>query len=167
VTIDDVLTKWFRREEINGGKRCPTYLIRWTLFQPRWPRGLWRGFGIYLHKFVGDDWSLDVHDHPKRFVSVGLAGRYQEWTPSPWVRDVVGQHDVLVPRVWAAPWVRTFPAEHRHRIALCEDRRPCWTLVVVLAHVREWGFWHRGMFWPWRVYVAPDNPVADARKACP
>lgn len=64
-----LLDRLFRREDINGGERCPTYLHRWTLFQPRRPRWLWRGFGIYLHKFVGDDWSRDLHDHPKRFIS--------------------------------------------------------------------------------------------------
>lgn len=159
--IERVLTALFKREEINGGNRCPTYLYRWTLFQPRRPRALWRGFGIYLHKFVGDDWSRDLHDHPKRFISIGLKGGYAEWTPRP---NTPGFADLTV---FTAPWIRTFPANHIHRITLRSDRRPCWTLVIVLWHVREWGFWHLGEFIHWRTYVAPGNKIANEQKACP
>jgi hypothetical protein len=49
-------------EEING-HRCPTYLYRWMLIKRQ-------NWSIYLHHFVGDDWSLDLHDHPKRFISI-------------------------------------------------------------------------------------------------
>lgn len=161
------LGRLFKVEQINGNGRCDTYLYRWTLFQPRRPRALWRGFGVYLHKFVGDDWSRDLHDHPKRFISIGLKGAYVEETPAPeWYED----DDVDIPtqrRIYRAPWVRTFPAHHIHRLSLMPDRRPCWTLVIVLWHVREWGFWHRGMFMHWRNYVAPGNAIADERKACP
>jgi hypothetical protein len=163
--IEKLLAALFKREEINGAGRCPTYLYRWTLFQPRRPRALWRGFGVYLHKFVGDDWSLDLHDHPKRFISVGLNGAYVEHTPT--LDSIDDDSDETIARTYRAPWVRTFPADHIHRITLCEDRRPCWTLVVVLWHVREWGFWHRGMFMHWRGYVAADNTIADERRACP
>jgi hypothetical protein len=60
-------------EQINGHERCETYLWRWTVAK-------WRGRGIYLHHFVGDDWSRDLHDHPKRFISIGLWGWYIEET---------------------------------------------------------------------------------------
>ena len=156
------LSRLFTHEEINGGNRCPTYLHRWTIFQPRRPRWLWRGFGIYLHQFVGDDWSRDLHDHPKRFVSIGLRGGYIEYTPA----TIQTDHRRTDSRRYHAPWLRTFPAEHIHRITLLPDRRPCWTLVVVLWHVREWGFWSRGQWIFWREYVAPENAVANARKAC-
>jgi hypothetical protein len=159
------LSKLFRHEEINGAHRCPTYLHRWTLFQPRRPKAFWRGFGIYLHKFVGDDWSRDLHDHPKRFISIGLKGRYVEYTPT--LDSIEDDSDETVSRVYSAPWVRTFPADHIHRITLCDDRAPCWTLVIVLWHVREWGFWHKGLFMHWRGYVAQGNTIADERKACP
>jgi hypothetical protein len=160
-----LLDRLFVREDIDGNGRCPTYLHRWTVFQPRRPRWFWRGFGVYLHKFVGDDWSLDMHDHPKRFISIGLSGSYREETPTAdWFEsddDVVERIDT----VYHAPWIRTFPAHHIHRIALMGGR-PCWTLVIVLRHVREWGFWHRGMFMHWRNYVQPGNRIADERKAC-
>lgn len=180
---EHVLDYLLKREEINGAGRCPTYLIRWTLFQPRRPRGFWRGFGIYVHKFVGDDWSLDLHDHPKRFISIGLKGSYREWTPaSMTTQDVYssangteiasgpvkpfGFGEAMSARVFQAPWLRSFPANHVHRIELLGDRRPCWTLVIVLTHTREWGFWHRGAFIHWKQYVHADNRIADKQRSC-
>lgn len=183
MSLESVLSRLFRREEINGANRCPTYLYRWTLFQPRRPRSLWRGFGIYLHKFVGDDWSLDLHDHPKRFISIGLRGAYIEWTPCEMTTfDVYTDSDgnelarsdprpfglgtALQAKAFRAPWLRSFPASHTHRITLLPDRRPCWTLVIVLSSVREWGFWNRGRFIHWREYVAQGNQIADERRSC-
>lgn len=132
-------------EEINGGHRCPTYLYRWTIFK-------WSGkFSVYLHHFVGDDWSLDLHDHPKRFISIGLWGWYLEETP-------------LGTKKYRAPWIRSFPATHIHRLTV--PSKNCWTMVTVLKPVREWGFWHEGRFMPWRRYVEGEDGVADKMKAC-
>jgi hypothetical protein len=131
-----------RAEEINGRERCPTYLFRWTILK-------FRGRGIYLHHFVGDDWSLDLHDHPKRFISIGLKGWYREETPSSQCE-------------YHAPWLRTFAAEHIHRLTV--PSKNCWTLVIVLKPVRSWGFWHAGKFIGWREYV--DSDTADRMKAC-
>jgi hypothetical protein len=55
-------------------------------------------------------------------------------------------------REYHAPWVRTFPATHIHRLSLI-DGQPCWTLVIVLRASRAWGFWHAGQWIPWRKYV--------------
>lgn len=120
------------------------YLRRWTLLATK-------RFSVYLHHFLDDDWSRDMHDHPKRFVSIGLAGQYVEETPA-------GE------RTYRAPWIRTFPAEHIHRIRLI-DGRPAWTLVIVLRVVRKWGFWHGGQWVPWRQYV--DSETATQMKTCP
>jgi hypothetical protein len=140
-------------EEINGRERCPTYLYRWTMLA-------WRGhFAAYLHHFVGDDWSLDLHDHPKRFISIGLKGWYYEHTPC---KECEGRHTVI--RRYAAPWIRTFPASHIHRLSV--PSKNCWTLVIVLKPVREWGFWHLGKFIPWRTYVDEVGGAADKMKAC-
>lgn len=130
-------------EEINGGNLCPTYLYRWVVLRTRWGN-------LYLHKFIGDDWARDLHDHPKGFVSIGLWGRYIEETPHGY-------------RLWIAPWVRSFPAEHQHRLALVDGYR-CWTLVWVGKPIRMWGFWQDGKFIPWREYV--DGPAGDLGKSC-
>lgn len=165
--IIELLDRLFRREEINGGNRCPTYLYRWTVFQPRRARWLWRGFGIYVHRFVADDWSRDLHDHPKRFISIGVAGAYIETTPKPPSRSrpfISWRVSRTIDRVYRAPWIRTFPATHIHRIRLI-DYQPCWTIVIVLWASREWGFWHLGRWTHWREYVASDT--ATTMKSCP
>jgi hypothetical protein len=143
-------------EEINGAERCSTYLYRWVI-------GHVGPVKIYLHHFVGDDWSFDLHDHPKRFVTVGLKGRYLE-------RSDEGE------RTYAAPWLRTFPSSHRHRItmfwrlrdergfAVRDGQEDCWTLVLVGPTQREWGFWHKGQFVHFKTYVR--GPLGDLMKAC-
>lgn len=212
------IDRLFQREEMDGDGRCATYLVRWTLLK------LPRGIGVYLHHFVGDDWSRDLHDHPKRFISVGLRGSYLEETPShdegcwqvladsannemvrvrwsvpdafgayfyaahypatswgwnacegqadrwntegkrPWEWPTSFQPIAAVnSRIYRAPWFRTFPAEHIHRIRLI-DGKPCWTLVIVLATKRRWGFWHGGQFVPWRDYV--NSETATRMKSC-
>lgn len=145
--ITGILIKLFGYpEEINGGMRCPTYLYRWTLAQKR------GSFAVYIHHFCADDWSRDLHDHPKRFISIGLWGSYIEETPT-------GS------RLYIAPWIRSFPAPHIHRLLV--PSKNCWTLVIVLKPVREWGFWHLGRFIPWRSYVkGEDSAIADKMKAC-
>lgn len=134
-----------KAEEINGAGRCPTYLWRWILFSTRW-------FKVYLHKFTGGDWSRDLHDHPKKFISVGLWGSYLEETVEGFKR-------------YRAPWIRTFPAEHRHRLST--PWGICWTLVIVLKTVRAWGFWHKGRWIPFDQYVhGSDSKIADSMKDC-
>lgn len=158
------LQRWidrvFEREEMDGDGLCATYLVRWTLLKLPGRRG------IYLHHFVGDDWSRDLHDHPKRFISIGLWGAYLEETFLPGAKECPceNRNEHLVGSVYRAPWIRTFPAEHTHRIRLI-DGRPCWTLVIVLKTVRPWGFWHRGHWVHWRKYVTSDT--ARQMKSCP
>lgn len=150
----------FRIEEINGHGICPTYLYRWTLLK------IGKLLSVYLHKFVGDDWSLDLHDHPKRFWSIGLRGWYIEHTPCPHgprLCDRSYPHDHG--RMWSAPWLRTFPAEHIHRLTGPTPERPCWTLVIVGLPVRQWGFWHGGRFIHWKQYV--NSTAAKDARSCP
>jgi hypothetical protein len=133
-------------EEINGNERCSTYLYRWVIASLA-------GRKIYLHKFVGNDWSRDLHDHPKRFISIGIWGSYLEETPKGKTR-------------YRAPWMRTFPADHKHR--LTTPWGVCWTIVIVLKTVREWGFWHEGRFIEWEEYVrGSSSHIADQIKDCP
>ena len=150
--VSSLLTRLFGvPEEINGDGRCPTYLYRWTL-------GSREGhFQVYLHHFVGDDWTHDFHDHPKRFISIGLWGWYIETTPR-------GDFDWRN-KVYRAPWIRTFPAEHVHRLSV--PSKNCWTMVIVLKPVREWGFWHYGRFIPWKSYMrGVDRAIGDKMKGC-
>ncbi len=140
-----VLDWLFVHEVIDGhGRRA--YLHRWVI--RRSPVGRW---SIYLHHFVASDWSLDMHDHPKPFLSIGLAGGYVEETP--------GRS-----RSFDAPWIRMFSADHVHRLWVDPDRT-CWTLVVVGEVEREWGFYNGGDWIHWEKYVSSD--LASARVAGP
>lgn len=142
----ELLTRLFGEpEQINGAHRCPTYLWRWILAKGQ-------HWALYLHKFTGNDWSRDRHDHPKRFISVGLWGSYLEETTAGFKR-------------YRAPWIRTFPAHHQHR--LTTPWGTCWTLVLVLRTEREWGFWHDGIWVHWRDYVfGRQRHLADRSRDC-
>ena len=130
----------FRFERIDG--RCATerYLHRWTLLR------LPGGRALYLHHFVGSDWARDRHDHPKAFVSIGIRGGYVEE-----VQWLAGVWTILRRRQFRAPWIRRFPASHRHRLRVPPGG--CWTLVYVGRTEREWGFWRGSVWFRWDRYV--------------
>ncbi len=137
----------FAFETMSGAGACPVYLERWTLGQAF-------GCGLYLHHFLGDDWALDPHDHPRRFVSIGLRGWY-------WEETFHADGALAATTRYTAPWCRTFPPEHLHRVraAECGDT---WTLVFVLPKSRPWGFVQDGRWVPFRNYVFGGK----ARRAC-
>ncbi len=146
------MSTWLTWEQINGGDLCPTYLYRFVL------ANLPGGRRVYLHHFVGDDWSRDPHDHPKWFISVGLWGAYDEDVYSP---EIGGDEAVRTKR-WRAPWIRKFPAEHIHRVR-ARHTGGAWTLVVTGPVTREWGFWYRRTWVAFREYLSAHG---DARKDC-
>lgn len=92
-----------------------------------------------------------------------------DWTDC----DSEGHEDSLDAQVFdtqtfTAPWLRSFPAEHIHRLRMVRrmdgSLEDCWTLVIVLRGTREWGFWHLGRFIHWRSYA--DSHIADKMAAC-
>lgn len=123
-----------------GGVGCPC-LRRWKLLDRL-------GWSLLLHRFFADDWSLDLHDHSSKMVSVGLWGAYEEETPQ-------GR------RTWSAPWVRSFPASHTHRLRLMTP--VVWTLVWVGRQTKRSGFWAEGRWWTQSEYL---RGLAKARKSC-
>lgn len=124
---------WFQFEDLTWPPGADPYLYRWTLAV------LGGGRRCYLHRYLGSDWSRNLHDHPKTFWSVGLWGGYVEQTS-----DGIRQ--------WRGPWVRRFPAEHRHRLRVSR-RRGCWTLIFTGRVTREWGFWSKGVWIQWQRYI--------------
>ena len=122
-------------EEMNGAGRCPTTLYRWHVLKTRW-------FDVYIHKFVRDEWALDLHDHPNRFVSIGLKGSFLDWTP--FQNDGELRLGYCLPTLYRAPWIRFFPPEHKRRITV--PYGPCWTRVMTFKATSQWGWWHDGYF---------------------
>ena len=147
---------WLFRKEIMDGCGAGVsdgYMHRWRLLT------LLNGRQLYLHHFLGDDWSKDMHDHPKAFVSIGLWGSYVEERPREFGfgPDLVVPpggvgipHNGIIRDHYRAPWIRRFPAHHIHRLT---EARGCWTLVYTGPTVRLWGFWRDRVWVPWRSYV--------------
>lgn len=125
LSISAAINRLFRKEGINGG-------YRWTLLRIGW-------LHVRLHHFTYDDWLGDMHDHAERFISIGLLGKYREETPNG-------------ARVYRAPWVRSFPASHAHRLVMVNGGA-CWTLAITLRPVRTSGFLAPTGWMPWDEYL--------------
>ena len=123
--MSKVLNKLFNYEDISLNEDR-SYMHRWGLFSSYFSKRYLRGRNVYLHCMVGDDWSRDMHDHPKKFWSIGIAGCYVEETP-------------YKTTTYRAPWFRSFPPEHVHRLRLGSKR--VWSLVYTGPIERDWGFW--------------------------
>jgi hypothetical protein len=103
------------------------------------------GWSLKLHIFLRSDADEELHDHPWSFFSLVLAGKYFEQTEKG-----------LLER---KPWRIAFrPAKWRHRVILPTYPNgapvPCATLVLTAPVSREWGFWRRGQFIPWKEFVS-------------
>jgi hypothetical protein len=145
-----LIRKLFKYETMSGAGTCPIYLERWELLSLL-------GYEIYLHHFLGDDWALDPHDHPRRFISIGLKGGYIEDS-----YKCSETSDMITEKKFKAPWIRSFPAEHIHRIRMEKKGETAWTVVIVLRKSRRWGFWQYGKWIGWKDYV--HNGIS--RKSC-
>ena len=142
--MNRLIERLFKRRELSGDGGCPPYLITYRILQTRLG-------GIFLHHFIADDWSLDLHDHhPYLIISIGLAGGYIEETLTGIVR-------------WGAPWIRLIRPVYAHRIVLL-NHHPCWTLIVTLPGNRKWGFW-RGPAWQ-EAGAYLGDPSTAARRSC-
>lgn len=142
----------FAHEVIDGhGRRA--YLHRWVLW--KWQDGR----ALYLHHFIGSDWSRDLHDHPKAFASFGLWGGYVESFVFGNKADRDAMHpDRWMERTFRAPFFRVFSATHTHRLRLLNNR-PAWTIVFTGSRETNWGFYTEGGWVDWESYV--NSNLAD------
>ena len=116
------LQRWCPTVVFDGGGRCP-HLRRFTLLA----YAKWR---LYLHQWIHDDWSLDLHDHSRRMISIGLMGSYTE--------QLLNGMRVT----WKAPWIRCFPATHIHRVRL--NTPAVWTLILAWPPSHNSAFYVQG-----------------------
>jgi hypothetical protein len=117
-----ILNKLFRVEEIYG-TGTQIHILRWII-------GTFRRYKYYIHHFVGPDTSRGIHDHPKRFLTIGIAGSYTE--------EVRAKDGRITIRTWRAPWIRVFQPSYSHRIIAVDD---AWTFVIVSPPIKSWGFY--------------------------
>jgi hypothetical protein len=100
------------------------YLVRWLLCE-------FKGYKIYIHKFLRSDMDRELHNHPWSFgLSLILKGGYIE------ERLVLGTpvtSHVYLPGDWN--WISP---ECFHRVDLITNE--AWSIILVGPRVREWGF---------------------------
>ena len=140
------LTGNFRMDDIDSwtGK---DYLHRWWLASV----SRWRA---YLHCYIASDPILDLHDHPRWFLSIGLRGGYVEEVGLVMNRGIDGRERIVRRRrQFRAPWIRWFGPSHTHRVRI-NRARPCWTLVIAGPSSGRWGWWsgpdHAPVYRDWR-----------------
>jgi hypothetical protein len=137
------------RREVVGNPDCPV-MTRWVVAVG--------GFSIRLHRFCADHEDVHPHSHPWSFVTLVLAGGY----------DDISMTDGRVDKLRAGS-VRLRPSAHRHRTRV--GAHGCTTLLLTGCLTNEWGFWVRGRFYPWRLYrhafpAPPCSPsLAEAEDA--
>lgn len=134
---------WQPNPEVIGPPDCPI-MHRWTLVgghkagEATKVSGTGRRrFKILLHHFLPNANDRAEHDHPCDFVTVVLAGRYDDLSPAGRERMRPGK-------------IRRRRAEHRHTTVA--GPRGCWTLVLMGPKRRAWGFWKEGRWLPWRLH---------------
>lgn len=89
----------------------------------------WRGWRLYLHRFLVSDGERWLHDHPFAGLALVLSGGYEEE-----VLPALGAR----PRTLRRRWWNWIPARKFHRIAAV--RPNTWTLFVHGRHRNAWGF---------------------------
>ena len=128
----------------------PRYLLRWYVI----PRNPW--LNVYLHQFLHDDEDRALHDHPWRFVSIMLRGKYREVVSFPAHGN---GHYHFIER--SSPSIAFRSADYAHRVVLKRDVKdrpvPCWTLVVTGRVTRDWGFLCPQGWRHWKEFTAESD----------
>jgi len=131
--------KWWQWGSVKG-PNGNVHFHRLPLFYTRW-------LCIYIHHFMGDDDFRIPHDHPKRFISFGLWGSY--------IERVYKKGKLIEAKIYRAPWIRSFPATHTHRLVSVKN---AWTLVITLPYQKSWGYWEPdGTYYDKDTYAAMLN----------
>lgn len=91
--------------------------------------GHWRGWRLYLHRFLTPDGERWLHDHPFSGLGVVLSGGYVEE-----VLPALGAD----PRGFLRRWFNWIPARKFHRISSVQP--DTWTLFLHGPHRKQWGF---------------------------
>lgn len=126
---------------------------------------------LLVHRFLPNADDRSEHDHPAGFLTIVLAGGYDDRVPYPrcdGLMHIAGAPGRRKSRPWGATgpcptcnnagdvigdrmragMVRYRPATYRHRTRVLPAG--AWTLVLMRRKSRPWGFWNAGRWWPWR-----------------
>jgi hypothetical protein len=111
---------------------------------------------VRIHEIMLSDQDEFLHDHPFNFVSIMLAGSYEETWRDP-VQHVTPIDYSTHVEVRSALSVRYVPATRLHKLRLVGGGK-VWTLVLTGPRNRQWGFAHGEHWKPWDEFVnVPDG----------
>lgn len=88
---------------------------------------------IYLHRLGTPDSRPTLHDHPWCFVSFIARGGYDEMRLNRHTREVYRRR---------IRWVNVMRRDDAHYIETLH-RTPTWSLLIVGARRRTWGYWRQ------------------------
>lgn len=149
--VDRLLTRWCagrptREIRIND----QPYLLRVYVAH-------WRGWRVYLHRFVSADGDRFLHDHPFRSVAVVLSGGY--------VEERLLALDLPTPlvRCRAVRWLNFLAPRTFHRIARVDAGT--WTLFIHSPHRKSWGFLMPSSVGYGLLYTNPFDQTAQGQGA--
>jgi hypothetical protein len=115
------------KREIRGDNGEP-YLNRYALLVLGDEKNPW--FSLYLHHFVASDPDRGLHDHPWSWgASLVLTGGYLE---------ALDDRRARARRPGA---FTVFGPSHRHRVIICKNTAPVWTLFAHGKRVQGWSFY--------------------------
>jgi hypothetical protein len=171
------LLTFIRDPFIVGPNDCPI-MHRWAIFGGASPSSKpllfpgFKRFTLKVHHFLPNRDDRDVHDHPWPFVTIVLAGGYDDlvpcracggsgWasppivnSPSPEPGEPCDECDgglVLGDRMHFGS-VKFRGPDHAHRTR--SGSKGAWTIVVTGNRLsRPWGFFVDGVKWPWDKYI--------------
>lgn len=113
-----------------GEPECP-YARRWVLDL---------GVGsVRVHRWFRSDDKRAPHSHPWWFVTVVLAGSYEDWAYNQRTAKGAPRLDARTVDRLHRGSVRFRPANHVHSVSVPSSG--CWTLLITGAERSEWGFW--------------------------
>jgi hypothetical protein len=126
-------------QEISDISQEQTYLVRLSISL------IW-DYSLKVHHILRPDSDRCEHDHPWAMWRVILWGGYVEQI-----------HGELYPRKPWRPWApwRVYYSgpEFRHRITEFLNGKDSWSLVLCGPAQREWGFFTRDGWRPWKSFV--------------
>jgi hypothetical protein len=141
-------------------------------YQERWwaqPCEEGQPLSMRVHHLLRSDTDAALHCHPWPNISVVMSGGY--WDITPLSQD---QHPSLdaasFKRVWCGPGaIVSRKATDRHRIEIL-DGSEAWSLFIMGAWERDWGFWLPTGWVYWRDYLGvplaePDPAPGSVSKA--
>jgi hypothetical protein len=105
----------------------------------------------YIHRIHGPDLQADPHNHPGWFISLILAGFYEEeiWD-HPLDRHILSRVETVYVRFRSKYSLRMMRRSQAHKIVRVEGL--LWTLVITGPRYHDWGFWTKHGYVSWKDY---------------